>query len=165
VPYSVAIGGTADVTVSYQGQAFTTPAVPVAGSAPGVFTSTSSGAGPASAVNQNNSINSFTSPAPLGSIISFYITGVGQTNPPGIDGIPASVPLPSPVLPVYVILNGQYVPVTFAGSAPGMLGVTQINARIPANLVQTVTGPVAVPLLVQVGPNFGQSNVTVTVSR
>jgi uncharacterized protein (TIGR03437 family) len=165
VPYSVAIGGAADVTVNYQGQAFTTPAVPVAGSAPGIFTSTSSGAGPASAVNQNNSINGPTSPAPLGSIISLYATGVGQTNPPGVDGIPASAPLPSPVLPVYVILNGQYVPVTFAGGAPGMVGVTQINAQIPASLVQTVTGSVAIPLLVQVGPNFSQSNITITVSH
>ena len=166
VPYSMPIGGAADVTVSYQGQAFTQSAVPIAGSAPGVFTSNSSGTGAAAAINQNDSLNSATSPAPVGSIISLYVTGEGQTTPSGVDGKPASAPLPKPVLPVAVTLGGQNAVVTYAGGAPSLVaGLMQINVQIPASLLQNFTVPAAVPVVVQVGSTYSQANVTITVSQ
>jgi uncharacterized protein (TIGR03437 family) len=166
VPYSMPIGGAADVTVTYQGQAFTESAVPIAGSAPGIFTSNSSGTGQALAVNQNGSINSPTSPAPVGSIITLYVTGEGQTTPSGVDGKPASAPLPKPILPVSVTLAGQNAPVMYAGGAPGQVaGIMQVNAQIPASLLQNFTGPVAVPVLVEAGFVLTQANVTITVSQ
>ena len=167
VPYGVAIGGAADVVVSYQGQQFTASAVPVVSSAPGIFTSNATGSGAAAAVNQDNSINGPNSPARLGSVISLYVTGEGQTNPPGVDGKPAKAPLPAPVLPVTATLAGQNAIVTYAGAAPGLVaGVMQVNVQIPANLIATVgTGPVAVPVLVQVGFVPSQANVTITVSQ
>jgi uncharacterized protein (TIGR03437 family) len=166
VPYSVPVGGAVDVTVTYQGQSFTASAIPVAGSVPGVFTANSTGIGQAAAVNQSNSVNGPTSPARVGSVISFYVTGEGQTTPAGVDGKPASTPAPAPVLPVNVTLNGQYVPVTYAGGAPGLVaGLMQVNAQIPANLLQTFSGPVAIPVVVQVGFTFSQANVTITVSQ
>jgi uncharacterized protein (TIGR03437 family) len=165
VPYSVPIGGTADVTVTYQGQSFTASAVPVVGTVPGIFTSNTTGTGQAAAVNQDGSINSPTSPAPAGSIISLYVTGEGQTNPGGVDGKPAAAPLPKPLLPVAVAMNGQSVPVTYAGGAPGLVaGLMQVNAQIPANLLQIVTGPVAVVVVVEVSSVSSQANVTITVS-
>jgi uncharacterized protein (TIGR03437 family) len=166
VPYSVPIGGTADVVVTYQGQSFTASAVPVVSSVPGVFTSNSTGTGQAAAVNQNNSINGPGSPAPVGSIVSFYVTGEGQTTPAGVDGKPATTPLPAPVLPVNVTLNGQTVPVTYAGGAPSLVaGLMQVNVQIPANLLQTFTGPVAIPVVIEVGFVYSQPNVTITVSQ
>jgi uncharacterized protein (TIGR03437 family) len=167
VPYEVAIGGAADVVVSYQGQQFTASAVPVVSSVPGIFTSNATGSGAAAAVNQDNSINGPNSPARLGSVISLYVTGEGQTNPPGVDGKPAKAPLPAPVLPVTATLAGQSAIVTYAGAAPGLVaGVMQVNVQIPANLIATVgTGPVAVPVLVQVGFVPSQANVTITVSQ
>jgi uncharacterized protein (TIGR03437 family) len=166
VPYSVPIGGTADITVTYQGQSVTAPAVPIVSSLPGVFTLNSTGIGQASAVNQDGSINGPTSPAPTGSTISLYVTGEGQTTPAGVDGKPASAPLPAPVLPVSVTLNGQNVPVTYAGGAPGQVaGLMQLNVQIPADLLQIFTGPVAVPVVVRVGFIYSQANVTITVSQ
>jgi uncharacterized protein (TIGR03437 family) len=164
VPYSV--NGTADVTVTYQGQSFTESAVPIASSAPGIFTSNSTGTAQAAAFNQDGSINGPTSPAPAGSVISFYVTGEGQTTPAGVDGKPAAAPLPKPVLPVSVTLNGQNVPVTYAGGAPGMVaGLMQVNVQVPVNLLQTFTGAVAVPAVIEVGFVPSQSNVTVVVSQ
>jgi len=164
VPY--AVNGTADVTVTYQGQSFTEAAVPITGSVPGIFTSNSTGIGQAAAINQDGSINGPTSPAPAGSVISFYVTGEGQTTPAGVDGKPAAAPLPKPVLPVSVTLNGQNVPVTYAGGAPGMVaGLMQVNVQIPVNLLQTFTGPVAVPVVIEVGFVPSQSNVTVMVTQ
>ena len=166
VPYSLPIGGTSDVTVTYQVQSVTAPAIPVVGSVPGVFTANSTGIGQAAAINQNGSINGPASPAPVGSIISLYVTGEGQTTPAGVDGKPAAAPVPKPVLPVAVTMNGQNVPVTYAGGAPGLVaGLMQVNAQIPVSLLQTFTGPVAVPVVVLVGLIASQANVTITVSQ
>jgi uncharacterized protein (TIGR03437 family) len=167
VPYSAPIGGTVDVTVSYQGPQFTASAIPVVSSTPGVFTLNASGTGQAAAVNQNNTINGPASPAKLGSVISLYVTGEGQTNPGGVDGKPATTPYPQPLLGVSATMAGQPVTVTYAGGAPGLVaGVMQVNLQIPANLIQTVTaGPVSVPVVVTVGFVPSQTTLTVTVSQ
>jgi uncharacterized protein (TIGR03437 family) len=167
VPYNAPVGGTADVTVSYQGNSFTASAVPVASSAPGIFTLNSTGVGAAAVVNQNGTINGPNSPAPLGSIVSFYLTGEGQTNPAGVDGkIANTKPLPYPQQGVSATVSGQPTSVTYAGAAPGLVaGVMQANVVIPGTLVMNATGPVAVPVTVQVGSSFSQQNVTVYVTR
>jgi uncharacterized protein (TIGR03437 family) len=169
VPYSMPIGSAANVSVVYQGQTFSTnSAIPITGSIPGVFTADASGKGQAAAVNQDGSINSSTSPAPEGSVVSFYVTGEGQTSPAGVDGKPATAPYPSPVLQVTVTLNGQYVPVQYAGGAPGeVAGLMQVNVQIPANLVYPFPagGPVNVYAVVQVGNVASQASVTISVSQ
>jgi uncharacterized protein (TIGR03437 family) len=167
VPYSAPIGAAANVAVTYQGQTFTTAsAVPIAATVPGIFTSNATGIGQAAAINQDSSLNGPTSPAPSGSIISLYVTGEGPTTPAGVDGKPATAPLPKPVQGVSVTMAGQNVPVTYAGGAPGLVaGVMQVNAQIPANLLYPFTGPAAVPVVVYVGVIGSQANVTITVSQ
>jgi uncharacterized protein (TIGR03437 family) len=169
VPYgaSVAVGYNADVTVTYQGQSFTAAAVPVAGSAPGIFTSNAAGFGQAAAVNVDGTINSSAAPAKLGTIISVYMTGEGQTNPAGVDGKPAAQPLPYPVLPVTATIAGQQVGITYAGGAPGnVAGLMQVNLQIPAGLIQTfAAGPVSVPVVVSVDLIPSQINVTISVTQ
>ncbi len=85
--------------VTYQGQTSAPITVAVASSAPGLFTLDSTGKGQAAAVNSNGSINAASNPAPIGSILSFYATGEGQTTPSGVDGKPGTTPLPRPNLP------------------------------------------------------------------
>ncbi|HEX4277523.1 MAG TPA: IPT/TIG domain-containing protein [Bryobacteraceae bacterium] len=167
VPYAVGIGSTADVNVTYQGQSLTAAAIPVASSLSGIFTTNSAGFGQAAAVNQNGTINSSAAPARLGSIISVYMTGEGQTNPMGVDGKPAAQPLPQPLLPVSATMAGQQVSVAYAGGAPGnVAGLMQVNLQIPSNLVQTVAaGPVSVPVVVSVGFAPSQTNVTISVTQ
>jgi uncharacterized protein (TIGR03437 family) len=169
VPYSMPINSAANVTVTYQGQMFTTnSAIPITGSLPGIFTANASGKGPAVVINQNGSINSPSSPAPEGSVVTFYVTGEGQTSPAGVDGKPASVPYPHPVLPVSVTLNGQYVPVLYAGGAPELVaGLMQVNVQIPPNLIYPFpqSGTVDVNLVIQVGYVASQANVTLSVSQ
>ena len=172
VPYAMATAAMADVTVNYQGQSFTAAAVPVVAAAPGIFTS---GGGQAAAVNQDNTINSLSNPARQGTFVSFYLTGEGQTNPPGVDGkITPLPPAPAiiPLLPFTVYLSGQLTgstglpAVTYGAEAPSLVaGVMQINVRIPANLVQTSgTAPVAVPVLIILGTSFTQPGVTIAVA-
>ncbi len=88
VPYEVSGESSTQVQVSYQGHLSNSVAVPVAGAVPGVFTIDASGSGPGSIVNQNQTVNAANNPAAIGSIVSVYATGEGQTNPAGVDGMP-----------------------------------------------------------------------------
>ena len=58
----------------------------VATTAPAIFSADASGKGQAAINNSDGSLNSSTNPATPGSFITFYVTGEGQTNPPGSDG-------------------------------------------------------------------------------
>ena len=159
VPYSVS-GSTAQVTVTYQGQTTAAGSLPVAPSAPGLFTLDSTGKGPAAAVNQDGTINSAATPAKSGDVILLYATGEGQTTPSGADGKPAAVPLPQPNLPVTVTIGGQNVKPQYAGGAPGeVAGVMQINVQVPSGIQHGN----AVPVLVQVGAVSSQAGVTIAV--
>jgi len=167
VPYNVPVGAAAIITVSYQGQSISTSAaVPIAAVNPGLFTANATGVGNAAVVNQNGSINSPTSPAPQGSVVSLYVTGEGQTSPAGVDGKTADKPYPAPLQGVTVTMSGQQAQVTYAGAAPGeVAGLMQVNAQIPSNLIQiNTTLPVAVPVLVYVGVTPTQANATISVS-
>ena len=166
VPYTLS-GTNAQITVTYQGRSSHPASMNVAPSAPGIFSLDASGSGQAAAVNQDGSVNGGDHPAPVGSIISFYATGEGQTSPSGVDGKLAQSPLPHPLLPVTVTFGspGRVTPshtVTpqYVGGAPGTVaGVMQINVQIPSG-IQTGN---AVPVVVQVGGVSSQPGVTIAV--
>jgi uncharacterized protein (TIGR03437 family) len=159
VPYNIA-GPNAQVFVQYLGQASTPVTVPVAAVVPALFTLNGSGKGQAAAVNPDGSLNGAARPAKAGSFVSLYVTGAGQTNPPGMDGLPGAVPLPLPLVPVTVMIGGKAAPVQYAGGAPNVVaGVMQVNVQIPTGL------PAGdVPVVVQVGNVSTQAGVTVAVS-
>ena len=159
VPYSTS-GTTAQAAVTYQGQPVSTVPVNVVPVAPGLFTLDSTGKGQAAAVNQDGSINTTGHPAPIGSYISLFATGAGQTLPLGVDGQPAQVPLPRPLAPVTVTIGGITVSPQYAGGAPGeVAGLTQINVQIPGG-IQTGN---AVPVTLQVSNVSSQPGVTIAV--
>ena len=158
VPYSVYGLTSTQISVSYQNRGTTPLTVPVAQTAPGVFTSNATGTGQAAALNQDLSLNSASKPAPMGSVIVLYTTGEGQTSPGGIDGQVAVSSFPYPVQSVNVIIGGQSAVVNYAGAAPQLVaGVMQINAQIPTGIVPGS----AVPVQVQIG---GLTSPTVTIA-
>jgi uncharacterized protein (TIGR03437 family) len=128
--------------------------------APGVFSVTASGAGQAAAFNEDGTVNGPAHPAPAGSIVGLYATGLGATNPPSIDGqITDPSQLPRIAGTVDVLIGGRRADVLYAGAAPNSIsGVTQINVRIP----QGVSGNA--PVYVS-GGNYvaSQSGVWITV--
>ena len=87
-------------------------------SAPGLFTANSTGKGQAAAVNEHGSINSASRPAPVGSVISLFDTGEGQTSPQGVDGKTATAPYPKPRLPVSVTIADWPDTQTISGDRP-----------------------------------------------
>lgn len=158
VPYR-ASASTA-VTVSYGGQVSAPVTLPVAWTAPGVFTTNYSGTGQAAALNQDGSLNSATRPAAIGDEIVLFATGEGQTMPAGVDGRLAVSPLPKPLLPVTLTIGGRQATVVYAGGAPEeVAGLMQINAIIP----EGITVSDAVPVRLEVGDLQSPQTVTIAV--
>jgi uncharacterized protein (TIGR03437 family) len=135
--------------------------VAVQESAPGLFTSTGSGRGQASAFNQDGTPNFVGAPAERGSVIVLYGTGEGLVSPSPANGaVIEAGQLPRPVLPVSVEIGGVAAPVEYAGSVPGATtGLFQLNVRVPSG----IGGGDAVPVRVSVGPHSSPSGVTVAI--
>ncbi|HEV3332218.1 MAG TPA: hypothetical protein VG096_14615 [Bryobacteraceae bacterium] len=103
---------------------------------PAVFTlgGTSQGAVLNCPSNANWTINgskSPSAPAPRGTPICIYATGLGALSTPPVDNVPAAT-ADKTVDTVQVSIGGQPVVVTYAGTSPGSIaGLTQINAIVP----------------------------------
>ncbi len=64
--------------------------------------------------------------------IVIYLTGMGRTNPAIDAGVPSPADPPATTLvPPDLHLAGVGLPVSYAGLAPGQVGVYQINAFVP----------------------------------
>jgi uncharacterized protein (TIGR03437 family) len=160
VPYEVGTSGSATVQVVASGASSQPWGMPVAVAAPGVFAVGSVGVGQAAALNQDNSPNSASNPAPRGSVVQFFGTGEGLTSPANVTGGVTPGSGNSTTLPVTVMIGGIGAVVTYQGSAPAEVsGVMQVNAIIPAG----VTPGGAVPVVIQVGNQKSQSGMTIAV--
>jgi uncharacterized protein (TIGR03437 family) len=151
---------TSNVQVEYQGVRSDPFQIPVNATAPGLFTANASGTGQGSILNQDNTVNSTANPAARGSVVILWATGEGVTDPPGVDGRPATAVLPKPVAPVTVNIGGYPATLNYVGAAPGYTpGVLQINAQISAN-VQPGNN---VPVQITIGGVSSQNFVTLAV--
>jgi uncharacterized protein (TIGR03437 family) len=151
VPDEVAGKAVTSIRLEAKGATVSAGGVPVAASAPGIFTLAGSGAGPGAVLNQDGSVNSPNQPALRGSAVQILATGQGAVST-GTGG--------QPVLPVGVTIGGLDATVTFAGSLPGaMAEALQVNAIVPAG---TAPGPV-IPIVLTVGSAPSQNGVTIAV--
>ena len=133
--------------------------MPVVAATPALFTASELGSGQAAAVNQDGTVNSAANPAPAGSVISLYATGLGQTKPAGVDGAIATATAPTN-LTVTVLINGLPAYVAYAGAAPGMIdGSFQVNVRIPP----LAPSSSVVPVVLQVGGAVSPPDVWIAV--
>ncbi|HVV46087.1 MAG TPA: hypothetical protein VHC72_12825 [Bryobacteraceae bacterium] len=110
---------------------------------PGIFTipgtSINRGALYAAAVNQDGTINSRQNPAPRGSIVALFATGLGSLSQTPADGTLVPLPLSTQTLNVYAVWPGAQPhglatidPAEWAGQAPlEFAGLSQINVRVP----------------------------------
>jgi uncharacterized protein (TIGR03437 family) len=160
VPYGIS-GDTADVTVTFNGATTESVSVPIAVSAPSLFTLNESGAGQAVALNADGTVNTAANPARTGSVISLYATGEGTTSPAGSDGKIASDPLPHPVLPVSATIDGQLATVLYSGAiAGGVEGLRVVQVEIPS----AAQPGGYVPVDIRVGSASSQGGVTIAVA-
>ncbi len=145
-PFNLAGKTSVRVVVEQNGVASAVLLIPVRASRPAIFTSDASGNGPGAILNQDSTVNTSANPADRLSVVSLYLTGLGQTNPASVDGQVVNT-IANLVTPVTVTINGLNAEVLYGGNAPGLVpGVAQLNVRIPsgalsgANVIRVTSG-------------------------
>jgi uncharacterized protein (TIGR03437 family) len=109
----------------------------VAAAAPAIFTQDASGSGPAAALKATDqALVTADNPLNAGDAVELYATGLGLTTLS--NGLNVAIQQPT------VTVAGVNCPVTFAGAAPGYIGLDQINCTIPAGLAATASAPVVI---------------------
>ena len=114
VPYALGGLSSAQMVVTADSVASAPFTVPLTAVAPAVFTP--------GVLNQDNTVNSPANPAPVGTVLQIFLTGMPDS------GAIASVTIQN---------RGNLVPL-YAGEAPGFLGLQQVNVAVPPDL-QPVT--------------------------
>lgn len=135
VPFGVT-GSTATIVVTVAGVKSNAVVVPLAPTSPGIFSIPANGIASAAALHANYQVISATNPATQGEIISIYLTGLGATNPKVQDGAaaPGAAPLATITGAIAVYVGGVQVPanqIYYAGLAPTLAGLYQVNFKIP----------------------------------
>jgi uncharacterized protein (TIGR03437 family) len=164
VPYEIAGIPNPFVQVKYSGQSSNAVQLTSALTSPGIFAT--NGTGQAAVLNQDGSANGPTNPEAAGNIVSVFMTGEGQTSPPGITGSVTCQggcntlkQIPVPLLSVTALVDNNPATVTFYGEAPSLAsGVLQVNLIIPPN-----TAPGTRSLVISVGGTQSQAGVTLSV--
>lgn len=153
VPYEVAGRTIVRIKVEFGDGESSQVQVPVQASKPGVFRAI---------LNQDGSVNSPANPAKPGESAVLYVTGQGVTQPAAGTGKPgpSAAPFPAPVLMVKASVDGRDAERLFAGLAPGLVGLLQINLRIPE---PTVDGARAVSVMI--GDEMGTQLALLHVRR
>jgi uncharacterized protein (TIGR03437 family) len=121
--------------------------VTVSAVAPGIFLIANPPVG--AITDQNFNLVGPSNPLPRGQSMVIFATGLGAVTQSG--------QLSRTNAPVTVVLNGTELPVSFAGLAPGFIGLYQVNVAIPAG---TPPG-LGIPLTLKVG---GQQSNPVLVA-
>jgi uncharacterized protein (TIGR03437 family) len=71
-------------------------------------------------------------PAKSGSVVTVFVTGLGDMVPRPVDGSCPVEPGAKPIEPIFVFVKQQQAEVVYAGDSPGMVhGVVRIDFRIP----------------------------------
>jgi len=146
IPYETPVNQPSVVTVTNNGRAATT-AIAVAAAAPGLFTDANGAIVPTATVAR-------------GGVVVLYLTGVGAVSPAIATGAAPAVgtpvaQLPVPVQATTVSIGGVAAgagDIEFAGIPTALVGVAQINLRIPATaplgsqpVVVTIGGVASAP--------------------
>ncbi len=148
VPYEIAGATSANVVLTVGTQVAPAWTVPVAPTAPGLFTINFTGTGQVVALNADGTINSQANPAARGSAIMLFATGEGVTTPADTDGIVEADNSRVPTATVAVTFNGISATVGSDTSFPkDVSGVLDLTVTVPtgitpglANVVLTAGG-------------------------
>jgi uncharacterized protein (TIGR03437 family) len=129
VPYEIAGKMSVPVIVENNGVASAPVDVLVVASAPDLFTGP--GTSRVTASNQNGTLNSVSSPAARGSVVTLFATGQGVVSPSVPTGAAAQTFPLSLANRAAVVIGGRNARILFAGLTPGMIGLMQVNVEIP----------------------------------
>lgn len=158
IPFEMAGQTSASIVVAAGGQSSAQQAVPIDAFAPGVFTLNQQGTGTAAVLHQNFIPVSPGNPARPDEVLVFFATGLGVVTPPLATGAPSTGNQTATVATATV--DGIPAAVTFSGTAPGFVGLNQINVRVPPGtrtapnivVVFSIGGKQSSPVTIPVAP-------------
>lgn len=159
VPYGVAGADKTTLLLSYNKLVSTPIDLEITKSEPGLFTRNSQGIGLLAAFNAGGILNSLTTPARPGEIITVFGSGEGITIPSSQDGLPAGSEPPHPAATVSVTIGGEPARITYVGGVPTVTaGIFQINVEIPTTVARGT-----LPVVVTVAGVSSQRRATIAV--
>lgn len=150
---STTMPGSAVVFVNSQSGRSASVPVAVTAAAPAVFQL----AGRAVAVNANGRVNSSVNPAPAGSNLLVYLTGIGPAAPEPADGVAAPDTPALATLSATATIGALNAPLQRLSLTPGLVGVALAIVQVPVlassdyQLIITVNGMPSAPATVTIG--------------
>ena len=166
-PVTLVPGNTTTIGVTSTFGQSTTVTLPVVPARPGIYTVESGGAGQARAINQDGTTNGngtvtaagTDKAAPPGTVIQLFASGLGTLDPAVATGAPAPTsPLSTATTLPTATVAGLAATVQYAGAAPTLVGLYQVNVLIPANAPNGVAG-----VTLNSGGNVSQDGVTIFI--
>lgn len=138
VPYATELSY-AQISVVNNGAQSNTVTVLMNATVPGVFTVPPGGSGHGAVLHADFSVVTPSSPAKAGETVLVFVTGLGDVNPAITDGaVGPSNPFSLTVNPLAVYFSGPgemvQGAVTYAGLAPGLAALYQINVQLPSTI-------------------------------
>ncbi len=146
VPYGIT-DNVAAVQVFNGGTASNVVTMYTTKTAAGVFTFPADGLGSSAALHLDYTLVTSGNPANTGETLALYVAGLGAVSPSVADGAAASATsLSNAANLVNVEIDGKPATVTYAGLAPSLAGLYQLNVVVPqgihsGNVYVNISGP------------------------
>jgi uncharacterized protein (TIGR03437 family) len=134
-PWELAGQSQLTVAVTKGGQTSAPQTVKLAAVAPGIFTTNGLGTGQAVVYDSSNQLVDLSNPTTAGATIQIFCTGLGPvSNQPATgSATPADTSAVTATIPT-VNIGNKPAPVLNASLVPGLVGVYQVNAVVPARV-------------------------------
>ena len=158
MPWAAPIGsGRLAVRYADSNELLASAKITVSAASPGFFTATQDGKGQGAVFNEDGTLNGPTSPAARGRVIQLFGTGQGPVVPAVPDGAaaPSDALVNTAAVPtsdgntclnnqpsVCVAIGSTFGDIQFSGLAPGLVGIWQVNVKIPVNALTGNAVPV-----------------------
>ena len=165
-PFNIG-GSTATIQLTSTLSGHTIPSsmvtVPVAPTAPGLYTTNGAGTGLGYYSSEGGLVSSISQPVQPGSVVVLFGTGFGATSPAVAAGVLGPNTAAAAVASITMTINNQSVPVTSAGLEPGNLsgavvGYDEVVFTVPSSLtVPAGAMQASFPVVVTVGGVASQS--------
>jgi uncharacterized protein (TIGR03437 family) len=135
IPYEVASSSVAQIQIVNGSSSSNVVTEFINQTTPGIFTEPAGGAGDAAALHPDFSLVTKNSPAQIGETVAVFVTGLGSTFPLVPDGAAGPSPnLANTSATMTATVDAIPATVTFAGLAPGLAGLYQVNVTIPSGV-------------------------------
>ena len=159
VPWELQGQSSSPVTVTVNSVTSAPQSVAIGTADPGIFSLGAPQGGQGAIVNLAGIVVDANSPAHAGDYLQIYANGLGPvSNTPQTGAEAVASPLSYLIANATVTIGGLQAPVSFAGLAPGFIGVYQVNVQVP----QGIAAGDAVPLILAIGATVS-NGVTISV--